>query len=77
MDAEKNRLHFRISGMTCGACAQRVERAMQAVDGVDDASVNLLAESATASVRDRDVASALIERGPPQTQCRFAPCVEA
>lgn len=35
---------------------------MQSVDGVDEASVNLLAESATASVRDRDAAAMLIER---------------
>ncbi len=48
--------------MTCGACAQRVERAMRDVDGVTDASVNLLAESATVEARDRDVAAALIER---------------
>lgn len=48
--------------MTCGACAQRVERAMQSVEGVDDASVNLLAESATVNVHDRDVTATLIER---------------
>lgn len=62
MDAEADKLHFRISGMTCGACAQRVERAMRDVDGVEDASVNLLAESATVRVHDHNLASKLIER---------------
>ncbi|MCA9257086.1 MAG: cation-translocating P-type ATPase, partial [Phycisphaerales bacterium] len=62
MDAKGDRLQFRISGMTCGACAQRVERAMRDVEGVEDASVNLLAESATVRVRDRDLSPRLVER---------------
>ncbi|WP_343549193.1 heavy metal translocating P-type ATPase [Ralstonia sp.] len=35
-----------ISGMTCAACAGRVERALRAVPGVTDASVNLATERA-------------------------------
>lgn len=35
-----------ISGMTCAACAGRVERALRAVPGVADASVNLATERA-------------------------------
>lgn len=35
-----------ISGMTCAACAGRVERALRAVPGVTEASVNLATERA-------------------------------
>ena len=35
-----------ISGMTCAACAGRVERALRAVPGVTKASVNLATERA-------------------------------
>jgi Cu+-exporting ATPase len=35
-----------ISGMTCASCVARVERALKAVPGVADASVNLASESA-------------------------------
>ncbi|MFQ5429724.1 MAG: heavy metal translocating P-type ATPase [Phycisphaerae bacterium] len=38
--------HLRIIGMTCGACAHRVEQALRAVDGVSEATVNLMNESA-------------------------------
>lgn len=36
-----------IQGMTCASCVGRVEKALKAVPGVDDASVNLATESAT------------------------------
>lgn len=36
-----------VSGMTCAACSSRVQRALDACPGVDDASVNLLLGSAT------------------------------
>ncbi len=62
MTTTDSRLHFRINGMTCGACAQRVERAMRDVQGVEEASVNLLAESATVKMRDDVDASLLVER---------------
>ena len=35
-----------IDGMTCAACVSRVERALQALEDVDDASVNLATERA-------------------------------
>jgi Cu+-exporting ATPase len=38
--------HLRIIGMTCGACAGRVEGALRGVAGVADAVVNLMSESA-------------------------------
>ncbi|HEV2920091.1 MAG TPA: cation transporter, partial [Actinomycetota bacterium] len=36
-----------IEGMTCGACAARIERGLGRLDGVASASVNLAAERAT------------------------------
>lgn len=39
-------LDLDISGMTCAACAGRVERALRAVPGVTEASVNLATERA-------------------------------
>ena len=36
-----------ISGMTCAACAQRIEKVLNRLDGVYKASVNLAAEKAT------------------------------
>jgi Cu+-exporting ATPase len=36
-----------IGGMSCAACAQRVEKALKKLDGVRDASVNLATEKAT------------------------------
>ena len=35
---------IRISGMTCAACAARIEKAVGKLDGVFNASVNLAAE---------------------------------
>jgi Cu+-exporting ATPase len=38
-----------VSGMTCAACQARVQRALQKTPGVDDASVNLMMQSADVS----------------------------
>ena len=39
----KERYH--ISGMTCSACSAHVEKAVNKLEGVEKASVNLLAET--------------------------------
>jgi len=36
-----------ISGMTCAACAMRIEKAVGKLDGVEKASVNLATEKLT------------------------------
>lgn len=38
---------FKISGMTCAACSNRVEKALQRLQGVQTAAVNLATETAT------------------------------
>ena len=42
-----NQHDLRIEGMHCASCSQSVERALKAVAGVQDASVNLLGENAS------------------------------
>jgi heavy metal translocating P-type ATPase len=48
-----------IEGMTCAACAGRVERALKAVPGVDSAAVNLATERATVTGPGAGAAGAL------------------
>jgi Cu+-exporting ATPase len=44
-----------IGGMTCAACAQRVEKAVGKLDGVESASVNFATEKATVTYRPQEV----------------------
>ncbi len=37
-------VNFNITGMTCSACAQRIEKSLQGIEGVVEASVNFAAE---------------------------------
>ena len=37
--------HFDVTGMSCSACSARVEKAVKALDGIDDVNVNLLKNS--------------------------------
>lgn len=46
-DSGSSRVTIPVGGMTCAACAQRVERALGKLDGVAEASVNLATEKAT------------------------------
>ena len=39
--------HFQVTGMTCAACANRIERGLNKMDGVQEANVNLALEKAT------------------------------
>jgi Cu+-exporting ATPase len=41
------RIRLEIDGMTCASCVARVEKALNGLDGVDGASVNLATEGAT------------------------------
>ena len=44
---DEHELNVNIEGMTCASCVRRVEKALRAIPGVADASVNLATESAT------------------------------
>ena len=41
---EQKEANLQISGMTCAACAERIEKGLKKVDGVHDASVNFAFE---------------------------------
>ncbi|AOZ89338.1 copper-translocating P-type ATPase [Bacillus xiamenensis] len=41
----KKEIDFHITGMTCAACAGRIEKGLNRLEGVDDASVNLALET--------------------------------
>ena len=40
---------YNVYGMTCSACAARVQNAVSSVDGVDECNVNLLTNTMTVS----------------------------
>ncbi len=46
--------NFKIEGMTCSACANRIERVVKKIEGVSEASVNFASEKLTVSI-DADV----------------------
>ena len=57
-----------IGGMTCAACVRRVERRLQRLEGIEDASVNLSTEEArveydSGRVRLREVKQAVVDAG--------------
>ncbi len=41
----KKEIHFQITGMTCAACANRIEKKINRMDGVDHGSVNFALET--------------------------------
>lgn len=41
----KKEIDFHITGMTCAACAGRIEKGLNKLEGVDDANVNLALET--------------------------------
>lgn len=57
---------FKISGMTCAACAARIERFVKKIDGVSVASVNFAAESLTVDyekISVKDIEAAVVKAG--------------
>src|SRR6266496_885423 len=65
--ATKN-LTLPVTGMTCASCANRIERGLKKVDGVETAQVNLASEQATITydpqqVQPHDLAAAVEKAG--------------
>ena len=59
---------FNIGGMTCAACAQRVEKSIKKLGGVENVSVNLVTEKATVlydphTVRQSDIREVIEKAG--------------
>src|SRR5215207_8959666 len=59
MREEWTRISLPVTGMTCAACARRVEKALSGTDGVRAANVNFAAEKAAV---EYDLASVGLER---------------
>ena len=53
--------HYHISGMTCSACSSHVEKAVNKLDGVEKASVNLLTETMEVSYDEGKLGRETIE----------------
>jgi P-type Cu+ transporter len=47
MREEMKDINYQVSGMTCAACASRIEKGLKKVDGVSDANVNFAMEKAS------------------------------
>ena len=56
-----NNKSFKIEGMTCSACANRVERAVKKLDGVEKANVNFATETLTVNFDNEKLSSQKIE----------------
>lgn len=52
---------FKIEGMTCSACANRIERITKKIDGIEESSVNFATETLTVKYDDSKVNNKLIE----------------
>lgn len=61
-DAAEEQFDFGIEGMNCASCVARVERAVRAVPGVVDATVNLATERASVRVLEGFASAGSIER---------------
>ncbi len=55
------KLKFTVTGMTCAACSARVEKVTRAVDGVENAEVNLLGGSMTVEAVSDAVTEQIIQ----------------
>ena len=58
-------VEYKVTGMTCAACARAIERSVKKVDGVEDAAVNLITEKlrVTGSVSGGKVEEAVKKAG--------------
>src|SRR5687767_9425201 len=48
-DTPTQEITFPVTGMTCASCVRRIEKALNKVEGVEQANVNLATEKATVS----------------------------
>lgn len=60
---KKNMKHytFKVEGMTCSACANRVERVTRKLDGVEEANVNFATENLSVTINEDEVGYAEIK----------------
>ena len=56
------RSELQITGMTCAACASRIERTLKKMDGIVDVNVNFTMENATVTFDQTEVGMLNIEK---------------
>ncbi|NGP43998.1 copper-translocating P-type ATPase [Bacillaceae bacterium SIJ1] len=54
-DVVKEKAEFNVSGMTCAACSNRIEKKLNRLTGVSQANVNLALEAATVEYNPEDI----------------------
>ncbi|GIQ69152.1 Cu(2+)-exporting ATPase [Xylanibacillus composti] len=59
---ETKQATMRITGMTCAACANRIEKGLKRMDGVEEANVNFALERATVTFHPEQVDAAALEQ---------------
>lgn len=57
-----NETQFQITGMTCAACANRIEKGLLKMDGIEEANVNLALEKAMVKYNTQQVTSSDIQQ---------------
>ena len=58
---DQTKITLSIEGMSCASCVGRVDKALAALEGVDEVSVNLATESAQVTLADADKVSDIVE----------------
>ena len=59
----KDKAEFKITGMSCTACAARIEKGLTKLDGVYSATINFAAEKATVEYNNTDITINQIKAG--------------
>lgn len=62
MSKQKKQLQIGIAGMTCAACSTRIEKVLNKMDGVEEASVNLALENASITIDVEEIQPEEIEK---------------
>lgn len=60
--SRRKRTELQITGMTCAACASRIERALRKTKGVVDVNVNFTMENATITYDQKEIGLPMIEK---------------
>ncbi|MED4811553.1 copper-exporting P-type ATPase CopA [Bacillus atrophaeus] len=59
--SEQKEIALQVSGMTCAACASRIEKGLKRMDGVADAHVNLALETSNVTYNPSETGAAVIK----------------
>ncbi|MCY8815180.1 copper ion binding protein, partial [Bacillus atrophaeus] len=59
--SEQKEIALQVSGMTCAACASRIEKGLKRMDGVTDAHVNLALETSNVTYNPSETGAAAIK----------------